>query len=272
LDYRFERVIVTGGTGFLGQHVVDRLKKLVGPKPYSVVLGERYSIGEIFVPSRKDGWDLTKEYSVKKLYKEYLPDVVIHLAASCGGIGANQKNPGKFFYDNLVMGAHMMEEARAHCTKYIAFGSVCAYPKYTKSPFKEDDLWDGYPEETNAPYGLAKKMQLVQAQAYREQYGLNAIYLIPVNLYGPHDNFDLEASHVIPAIIRKIAEAQRTDQTEIELWGDGSPTREFLYVDDCADAICAALWHYDGDQPINLGTGMDISISDLAKMIAEIMR
>ncbi len=222
----------------------------------------------IFVPRSKE-YDLRNLEMVKRLYTDARPEIVIHLAAMVGGIGANRLNPGRFFYDNAIMGIQLMEYARQFgVDKFVAIGTVCAYPKFTSVPFKEEDLWNGYPEETNAPYGLAKKMLLVQAQAYRAQYGFNAIYLLPVNLYGPRDDFDLEASHVIPALIRKCVEAKESGQRQIVLWGDGSPTREFLYVDDAVEGILLAAERYDGSEPVNLGTGEEITICDLAKLIA----
>ena len=206
--------------------------------------------------------------AVKRLHKDTQPNMVIHLAARVGGIGANQANPGKFFYDNLMMGAQLMEVGRqAGVEKFVTISTICAYPKFTPVPFKEEDLWNGYPEETNAPYGLAKKMLLVQSQAYRQQYGFNSIVLFPVNLYGPRDNFDLQTSHVIPALIRKCLEAKRRDASNIEVWGDGSPTREFLYVEDAAEGICLAAERYDSSEPVNLGSGMEISIKDLVHTI-----
>ena len=218
---------------------------------------------------RSKGYDLRDRDAIIRLYTEAQPHIVMHLAAVVGGIGANSMNPGRFFYDNAIMGIQLMEYARQFgVEKFVATGTACAYPKFTPTPFKEDDLWGGYPEETNAPYGLAKKMMLVQAQAYRAQYGFNAIYLLPVNLYGPRDNFDLETSHVIPALIRKCVEAKETGCREIRLWGDGSPTREFLYVEDAATGLLLATERYDGDQPVNLGTGEEFSIRDLAQMIA----
>jgi GDP-L-fucose synthase len=221
------------------------------------------------VPRSKDH-DLRDRDAIIRLFREARPELVIHLAAIVGGIGANQADPGKFFYDNAIMGIQLMEYARQFAVqKFVAVGTVCAYPKFTPLPFREDDLWNGYPEETNAPYGLAKKIMLVQAQAYRAQYGFNAIYLLPVNLYGPRDNFDLESSHVIPAMVRKCVEAKQTGATEIVLWGDGSPTREFLYVEDAAEAILLAAEHYDADQPVNLGSGEEISIQNLAQLIRE---
>jgi GDP-L-fucose synthase len=208
---------------------------------------------------------------VREVFDDARPDLVFHLAAEVGGIGANQANPGRYWYANLMMGAHVLEQARLHETlKVVIAGTICAYPKFAPIPFREDDLWNGYPEETNAPYGVAKKAVLVGAQAYRDQYGLNAIFLLPVNLYGPGDNFDLETSHVIPALIRKMEEARLAGATEIELWGDGSPTREFLYVDDCADAVLLASERYDGPEPVNVGTGVETSIRELAELIAEL--
>lgn len=249
-----KRTVVTGGAGFLGSFVVDRLKQ--------------WGCRNIFVPRSKD-FDLRDRDQILRLYKEAKPDIVLHLAAVVGGIGANRANPGRFFYDNAIMGIQLMEFARQHkVEKFVALGTVCAYPKFTSVPFKEDDLWNGYPEETNAPYGLAKKMLLAQAQAYRAQYDFNAIYLLPVNLYGPRDNFDLESSHVIPALIRKCVEAKQNGRNEITLWGDGSPTREFLYVEDAADGLLLAAERYSCSEPVNLGTGHEISIRDLASLIA----
>jgi GDP-L-fucose synthase len=223
----------------------------------------------VFAPARAE-YDLRDLQQVDRMYRDMRPNIVIHLAAVVGGIGANCANPGRFFYDNAIMGIQLMEYARLKgVEKFVAIGTVCAYPKFTPVPFKEDDLWNGYPEETNAPYGLAKKMLLVQAQAYRTQYGFNAIYLLPVNLYGPRDNFDLDSSHVIPAIIRKCVDAKRARTQEIVLWGDGSPTREFLYVEDAAEGILIGAERYDGDQPVNLGSGEEISIRDLADLIAK---
>jgi GDP-L-fucose synthase len=249
-----KRVVVTGGAGFLGSFVVEQLRARGCPT--------------IVVPRSRD-YDLVQMEAVRRLYGDAKPDIVVHLAARVGGIGANQANPGKFFYDNLMMGSQLMEVGRQHnLKKFVALSTICAYPKFTPVPFSEDDLWNGYPEETNAPYGLAKKMMLVQSQAYRQQYGFNSCVLFPVNLYGPRDNFDLETSHVIPAMIRKCAEAQQTGRSEILLWGDGTPTREFLYVEDAAEGILEAAEHYNDSLPLNLGTGEEVSIKNLALMIA----
>lgn len=248
------RIVVTGGAGFLGSYLVEKMQER-GCK-------------DVFAPRSKD-YDLRDRDAIVRLYSDAQPSLVIHLAAVVGGIGANQANPGKFYYDNAIMGLQMMEYARQfEVEKFVAIGTICAYPKFTPIPFREDDLWNGYPEETNAPYGLAKKMMLVQAQAYRAQYGFNAIYLLPVNLYGPRDNFDLETSHVIPALIRKCIEAKESGCREIVLWGDGSPTREFLYVEDAAEGILMAAERYNVAEPVNLGTGEEIAIRDLAQMIA----
>jgi GDP-L-fucose synthase len=246
-------VVVTGGSGFLGSVLVEKL---------------RARNADVFVPRRSE-YDLRDRDAIVRLYEHTQPHVVIHLAAVVGGIGANSENPGRFYYDNAIMGIELIEYARrSNVEKFVALGTVCAYPKFAPVPFREEDLWNGYPEETNAPYGLAKKMMLVQAQAYRAQYGFNCIFLLPVNLYGPRDNFDLKTSHVIPALIRKVAEAKDTGQDEVVLWGDGSPTREFLYVEDAAEGVVLATERYDGRQPVNLGTGEEVSIKDLAHMIA----
>ncbi len=251
-----KRVLVTGGAGFLGSYIVGKLKTR--------------ACKNIFVPRSKE-YDLTEAAAVKKVYRESMPDVVLHLAAKVGGIGANKKNPAKFFYDNLIMDAHLMEEARlSGVKKFVALGTVCSYPKFTPVPFKEENLWDGYPEETNAPYGLAKKMLLVQAQAYRQQYGFNGIFLLSVNLYGPGDNFDPENSHVIPALIKKCCDAIKEGKNGITFWGTGKPTREFLYVDDCAEALLLAAEKYNKPEPVNIGTGREISIKELADLIARL--
>jgi GDP-L-fucose synthase len=247
-------VAVPGGSGFLGSEVVQRLEA---------------AGASVFVPRSRD-YDLTTEDRVRAMYEDARPDIVIHLAARVGGIGANQRSPGTFFYDNLQMGALLIEHARRRgLEKFVCVGTVCSYPKFATVPFREDDLWSGYPEETNAPYGIAKKALLVQLQAYRQEFGMRGIYLIPVNLYGPGDNFDLESSHVIPALIRKCVEAAERGDDVIEVWGSGEPTREFLYVEDAADGIVAAADRYEGAEPVNLGTGREISIRDLATLIAE---
>ena len=245
------RVLVTGGGGFVGSHLVERLARE----------------GHDVVAARRRDYDLTSATDAARLFEDAKPELVFHLAAEVGGIGANRANPGRYWYANLLMGALVLEQSRLHgVDKVVVAGTVCAYPKHTPVPFHEDDLWAGYPEETNAPYGVAKKAVLVGAQAYREQYGLNAIYLLPANLYGPRDNFDLESSHVIPALIRKMLEP--TD--EVVLWGDGSPSREFLYVDDCVEGLVLAAEHYDGAEPVNLGTGVETTIRELAETIADV--
>jgi GDP-L-fucose synthase len=249
------RILVTGGAGFLGRHVVAALK-------------ERGVTPEQIVVPRSREYDLRDEDAVTRLYREHQPNVVIHLAAVVGGIGANAAQPGSFFYDNLLMGTHLLEHARqVGVQKFVAVGTICSYPKHTPVPFREEDLWNGYPEETNAPYGLAKKMLLVQAQAYRQQYGTNAIYLMPTNLYGPYDHFG-PGGHVIPMLVAKYLDALETGQDEVVAWGDGSPTREFLYVEDAAQGIVAAAERYDGADPVNLGSGKEISIRDLTECIA----
>ena len=255
MKWREQRVIVTGGAGFLGSYVVDKLR-------------ER-GCEHIVVPRSRE-YDLRAHGAITRLYDEVKPDIVVHLAAVVGGIGANRANPGRFFYDNAIMGIQLMECARqAGVKKFVAVGTICSYPKFTPVPFREEELWNGYPEETNAPYGLAKKMLLVQAQAYRAQYGFNAIYPMLVNLYGPRDNFDLESSHVIPALIRKCVEAKERREPAITLWGDGTPTREFLYIEDAAEALVLATEKYDGGEPFNVGSGEELSIAELARVIAE---
>lgn len=254
IDLVHKRIVVTGGAGFLGTHLSAQLKSA--------------GCRSVFSPTRSQ-YDLTRIDAVERLFSDYRPQILIHLAAVVGGIGANRANPGSFFYANAIMGIQLLEAARTYrVEKSVVLGTICAYPKFTPLPFREEDLWNGYPEETNAPYGLAKKMLLVQCQAYREQYGMNAIFLLPVNLYGPGDNFDPESSHVIPALIRKCVEAVRDGKDEIVLWGDGSPTREFLYVEDAAHGILLATRFYDKSPPINLGSGMEITIRDLAMTIA----
>jgi GDP-L-fucose synthase len=255
-NFPYKRVTVTGGTGFLGRFVTGKLEALDGV--------------EVFVPRSRD-YNLIEKDDVDRMLADSQPDLVIHLAAVVGGIGHNQKNPGKFFYDNLMMGVQLIEQSRLRgVKKFLATGTVCAYPKFTPVPFKEDDLWNGYPEETNAPYGLAKKMMLVQSQAYRDQYGFNSIFVLPANLYGPGDNFDLKTSHVIPALVRKCVEARRRDAGFIEVWGSGSASREFLYVADCADGIVKAAALYDERDPVNLGNGREVVIKDLVALIARL--
>ena len=252
-NFAGRKIVVTGGAGFLGSHVVDRLDALGA---------------DVFVP-RRESYDLTTEEAVKRLYAEAEPDLVIHLAARVGGIGANRRNPGAYWYDNLMMGALMLEHARRSGTrKFIQLGTICSYPKFSPIPFKEADLWDGYPEETNAPYGIAKKALLAGLQGYREQYAMDTVFLMPVNLYGPRDNFDLVSSHVIPAMILKMVEAGERGE-DVELWGDGSPSREFLFVDDCARAIVLAAERYDEPDPVNVGAGFEITIKQLAEKIKQ---
>ena len=249
-------VLVTGGAGFLGAHVVRKL--------------QAKGCQAIIVPRSRE-FDLREKAAIIRLFEQAQPDLVIHLAAVVGGIGANRRHPGQFFYDNAIMGLQLMEQARLFgIEKFVALGTVCAYPKFTPVPFRETDLWNGYPEETNAPYGLAKKMLLVQAQAYRQEYGFNAIYLLPVNLYGPGDNFDPETSHVIPALIRKCLEAVESGQEEVVVWGTGQASREFLYVEDAAEAIVLAAEHYSDPAPVNLGSGLEVSIKELVELIADL--
>lgn len=250
------RVLLTGGAGFLGERVRERL--------------EAAGASDVFVPRRAQ-YDLTDPDAVARAYDDGRPDTVVHLAAEVGGIGANRDNPGRFFYANMAMGLHLIEEARRRGTeKFVQVGTVCSYPKHTPVPFTEDELWNGFPEETNAPYGVAKKALLVMLRGYREQYGLKSAYLMPVNLYGPRDNFDLESSHVIPALIRKCEEARVAGRDEVVCWGTGSASREFLYVDDCADAIVAAAERYDGPEPINVGAAREITIRELTETIARL--
>jgi GDP-L-fucose synthase len=251
-----DRIVVTGGAGFLGSFVCEKLRA----RGYA----------DIVVPRRRE-YDLTHERDADRLYADFKPAVVLHLAAEVGGIGANRDNPGRFFFANAAMGLHLIEGARkTNLKKFVQVGTICAYPKFTPVPFREEELWNGYPEETNAPYGVAKKALLVMCQAYREQYGLNAIYLLPVNLFGPRDNFDLHTSHVIPALIRKCVEATERGDGQIPAWGTGSASREFLYVEDCADGIIAAMERYDKPEPMNLGSGREITIADLTTLIAKL--
>jgi GDP-L-fucose synthase len=250
------RTLITGGGGFLGTHLLERLRA-EGLDP--------------FVARRRD-YDLTQADAAERLWRDVQPELAFHLAAEVGGIGANRATPGRFWYANLLMGVHVLEAARrAGTEKLVLVGTVCAYPKHAPVPFREETFWDGYPEETNAPYGVAKKTLLVGAQSYRDQYGLNTVYLVPVNLYGPGDNFDLESSHVIPALIRKMGEAAERNEPSVMLWGDGSPTREFLYVEDCAEGLWRAAERYDGAEPVNLGSGEEISIRDLAQLVADLV-
>ncbi len=254
--WKNKRVLLTGGAGFLGSHLVEKL--------------EESGCQRIFVPRSKD-YNLVEMEAIKRVYQDSRPDVVMHLAARVGGIGANRANPGRFFYDNLMMGVQMMEQGRQFgVEKFVALGTVCAYPKFVPVPFREEDLWNGYPEETNAPYGLAKKMLLVQSQAYRQQYGFNSIFLLLVNLYGPGDSFDPQFSHVIPALIKKCFDAIGNEEDEIIVWGDGTPTREFLYVEDAAEATLLASERYNKSEPVNIGAGFEISIKDLVRLIARL--
>jgi len=251
-----KRVCVTGGAGFLGYHLIEKLKAR--------------GATNIFIP-KIENYNLVEQADVKRMLSDAKPDIIIHLAAHVGGIGANREHPAEFFYDNLMMGVQLIHESwKAGVEKFVAIGTVCAYPKFTPVPFREDDIWNGYPEETNAPYGLAKKMLLTQSQAYRQQYGYNSIFLIPVNLYGPRDNFRPESSHVIPALIKKCVEAVDRGEKEVAIWGDGSPTREFIYVDDAAEGIALAAEKYNGSDPVNIGSGNEISIRALAEMIANL--
>ncbi len=254
--WKGQKVCVTGGAGFLGAFIVEDLHKL--------------EVKDVFIPLIEK-YNLVDPQSINQMLDDSQPDIILHLAAQVGGIGANREHPAEFFYNNLMMGVQLMHQAYLRkVKKFVALGTVCAYPKFTPVPFKEENLWDGYPEETNAPYGLAKKMLLVQSQSYRQQYGFNSIFLLPVNLYGPRDNFNLESSHVIPALIRKCVEARDAGSKEVVVWGDGSPTREFLFVEDAARGILLAAERYNGSEPVNLGSGFEISIRDLAKLIVHL--
>lgn len=256
-EFPFTKIVVTGGAGFLGRFVTEKLRA--------------FSNTQLFIP-RAAEYNLIEKEEIVRLLDDAQPDLVIHLAAVVGGIGYNKENPGKFFYDNLMMGVQLIEQSRLHgVKKFVATGTVCAYPKFTPVPFKEDDLWNGYPEETNAPYGLAKKMMLVQSQSYRDQYGFNSIFLLPANLYGPGDNFDLHTSHVIPALIRKCVEAKRSGADFIEVWGSGKPSREFLYVEDCAEGLVKAASAYNESDPVNLGNGREVVIKELVETIMSLV-
>jgi len=255
MELKNKRILLTGGSGFLGRYVLSKL------------IEKGIKVKDIFIP-RSGDYNLTKIDNVIRVLKDSDPNVIIHLAAVVGGIGANKEHPGEFFYKNLIMGTQLIEQARLRqIEKFVAIGTICAYPKFTPVPFKEEDLWNGYPEETNAPYGLAKKMMLVQSQAYRQEYGFNSIYLLPVNLYGPNDNFDLESSHVVPAMIRKFSEARDRNEDKVIMWGTGKASREFLYVEDAAEGIVLATEKYESENPVNLGSGMEITIKDLAEKI-----
>lgn len=267
MELKNKRILVTGGTGFLGQALCVEMQAR-GLDPVVVSRGQRHPIELI----KTQYCELMDRFSVKQMMIQYKPEVIIHLAAACGGIGANQENPGRYFYENMQMGLNIIEAAREfHVEKFVQVGTICAYPKFTPIPFKEEDLWNGYPEETNAPYGIAKKALLVMLQAYRQQYHMNGIYLLPVNLYGPRDNFDLFSSHVIPALIRKFAIARDNKEPSVKCWGTGFPSREFLYVDDCASGILAATERYDKPDPINLGNGREITIGSLAELIKNVV-
>ena len=258
IDLLKKKIVVTGGAGFLGSAVMEKLRQRGCPPASTVAV-------------RRAEFDLAHEDDVRRMYEVHRPEVVVHLAAVVGGIGANRESPGSFYYQNMMMGTMLLEYARrAGVEKFVAIGTICAYPKFTPVPFREEDLWSGYPEETNAPYGLAKKMLLVQSQAYRQQYGFNSIYLLPVNLYGPRDNFDPKSSHVIPALIRKCVQAVERGDAVVEIWGTGRATREFLYIEDAAEGILLAAEHYDGSEPVNLGAGFEITIRDLAELIAKL--
>lgn len=256
MNLQEKRIVVTGGAGFLGRQVIHQLKQ--------------QQCKCVFVPRSRE-FDLRNEHDIIQMLKTYKPEIIIHLAAIVGGIGANQKHPGQFLYDNLIMGTQLMEYSRRfNVEKLVVIGTICSYPKHTSVPFRESDLWNGYPEETNAPYGLAKKMLLVQSQAYRQEYGFNSIYLLPVNLYGPYDNFNLETSHVIPAMIRKFIEAKKDGMNHVILWGTGAVTREFIYVEDAAEAIIKATRNYNQPDPVNVGSGQEISIKDLADTVKQL--